>query len=84
MAKKKLRQIVREHQAAERQERAEHRRANPAKIVTLPKCKGCGTSVPDGDQFCEVCSERRKQPMTAPKASIETGPQRIPPYANAN
>lgn len=47
-------------------------------VKTYPRCKGCGTSVREGHDFCTVCQQRPQ--FQPPKATMELGPQPEPLY----
>lgn len=46
--------------------------------LNMPRCRGCGTSVANHGEVCEVCAD--KPQFQAPKGMIETGAQPEPPY----
>lgn len=48
------------------------------RVKTTPRCIGCGTSVEEGTNLCEVCKD--KPQYQAPKATVQTGAQPTPAY----
>lgn len=74
------RNAVQDALAKEREERRAERQARgPAKLATMPRCTGCGTSVPDREtKFCDVCAA--KPSYQAPQGTINTAPQQVPAY----
>jgi hypothetical protein len=48
------------------------------RIERTPSCKACGTAVAEGQKFCEVCAELPQ--YQAPKATVATSTQGVPPY----
>lgn len=55
--------------------RTERQSRPPARLMTMPSCRACGTAVPAGVRFCDAPSCQERARRTAPKATIETGPQ---------
>ncbi|HTJ62115.1 MAG TPA: hypothetical protein VL333_13070 [Candidatus Saccharimonadales bacterium] len=61
-----------------KENRAAERAAKPRpKLVTNPHCKGCGTYVEKGQEFCATCVAKRG----APQPSIVLTPVKEPAYA---
>lgn len=44
----------------------------------FPACVRCGSAVEPGVEYCAVCEDLPRN--KAPQASIETAPQKEPPY----
>lgn len=69
-----FKQLMKEAKELRARERAEKPRP---KLVTAPHCKGCGTYVEKGSEFCATCIAKRG----APQPSIVLTPVKEPAYA---